>query len=250
VTEPERAPEHPTVAFRRLQQIRDVEQAAFIPSSVIERLVLQVMGGWENVISEVNFHRFAAASADGDWVDETRLAKAIRELAEESNVRWPHDQWSKVAHHAGNVRKRLAHMLYIDSTTGEYPNRTLTFIRQGKPADSYRSPKGAPPAGLSWRDRNWCQQTRHKDSITEQELRGTLDDLRWMILCCRLMMRYRDIFHAVPDIPDDHVFTATRPPWWLPEWGDPATTDVTVGHIRIERRASTWPQNDQRTWPS
>jgi hypothetical protein len=41
-------------ALRRLQRIRDVEREAFIPSPVMERLVLQVMGGWENVISEVN----------------------------------------------------------------------------------------------------------------------------------------------------------------------------------------------------
>lgn len=53
--------ETPMAAFRRLQRIRDVEREAFIPSPVMERLVLQVMGGWENVISEVNFSRFAAA---------------------------------------------------------------------------------------------------------------------------------------------------------------------------------------------
>lgn len=39
------------------------------------------------------------------------------------------------------------------------------------------------------------------------------------------MMRYRDIFHDVLDLPDDPVFTATLPPWWFPEWGDPATTE-------------------------
>jgi len=47
-----------------------------------------------------------------------------------------------------------------------------------------------------------------------------------------------------------HISAVTRrsglPPWWFPEWGDRATTEVTVGRIRVERRASTWPGGDQR----
>ena len=62
-------PEDPMAAYRRLKKIQDVERQAFYPSSILERLVLQVMGGWENLKTEVNLSRFTAAGPAADWVD-------------------------------------------------------------------------------------------------------------------------------------------------------------------------------------
>jgi hypothetical protein len=49
-------------AHRRLDGARRrMDEDAFRPSSVIERLVAQVIGGWEQVRAQVNFNSFTAA---------------------------------------------------------------------------------------------------------------------------------------------------------------------------------------------
>jgi hypothetical protein len=49
--------EHPMHAFNRLDKVRRrLDDDAFMPSPVIERLVLQVIGGWEQVKAEIYFH--------------------------------------------------------------------------------------------------------------------------------------------------------------------------------------------------
>lgn len=84
-------------AYARIQSVKDAERRSFEPSRLLERLVLQILGGWSNVIAEVNFARFSAAGRDSEWGAESKLVKAVRELAEDSRVRWPHDNFTAAA---------------------------------------------------------------------------------------------------------------------------------------------------------
>lgn len=43
---------------------------------MIERLVLQVIGGWELVKAEISFHGFATAGFGAEWSPENNAAQA------------------------------------------------------------------------------------------------------------------------------------------------------------------------------
>lgn len=82
-------------AFMRLESARRrMDGDAFTPSPVIERLVLQVIGGWELLKAEVNFHSFTAAGFGADWNSENS-AKAMREIAEARRVSHPHQEFAQ-----------------------------------------------------------------------------------------------------------------------------------------------------------
>ena len=125
-------------AHTRIESVNDSERRSFEPSRLIERLVLQILGGWSNVIAEVNFARFNANGPDSGWVQENKLVKAVREFAEDSRVRWPHDDFAGAANHAGNVRHQLAHMLFIKEIVGGSPDQNLRFVRLGERATADR----------------------------------------------------------------------------------------------------------------
>ena len=88
--------------------------------------------------------------------------------------------------------------------------------------------------GLKWRDEEWAQQSRHQDSITEQELRDTLTKENWLIQVCRAVRRLGGILENSPDLPDDHeaMGAGWYIPWTLPEWRDGRTT-LYVRDIRL-----------------
>ncbi|KUH70022.1 hypothetical protein AU184_14555 [Mycolicibacterium novocastrense] len=49
-------------------------------------------------------------------------------------------------------------------------------------------------------------------------------------------LRIRDILaDKGADLPDDKIIDPCiwQVNWWLPKWGDPRTTPLTVGHIRL-----------------
>jgi hypothetical protein len=181
---------------------RPLGSDAFMPSSVIERLVLQVIGGWEHVKAEVNFHSFAVAGFGADWTGEGSPVSAMNKIAKAERVRYPHDEFSTVANEVNNVRRRFAHLVALGDTIGEFPNRTLHFMRLGEPTETYRS-RGAT-VGLKWRDEQWAMQSFHQDAITEQELRDTLTKEQWMVQVCRAVNRLGGILADQPDLPDDH----------------------------------------------
>src|SRR6476619_2533207 len=56
---------------------RAVERAAFIPSTCMERLVLQVMGAWENLLGEINFSRFTEHAAATELIDPSPLRLSV-----------------------------------------------------------------------------------------------------------------------------------------------------------------------------
>jgi hypothetical protein len=215
---------------------REAEAVAFRPAEAPEALILRVIGGWQNLLAEVNFTRFHAAGYGAAPLKQEELAKGMREVADAARVRWPHQQWSAVAAKAKLARHQLAHMLYIFSVTDDMPNRTINIVRLGEPSSPRKAPDGTP-GELAWRDETWSTQTRHMTPIREQELIEALQGIKWMIDCCRGLVRIRDIIaHENADLPDDKVIDAFmwQVNWWLPEWGDPKTTPLTVGHVRLQ----------------
>lgn len=221
-------------AYIRIESVNDSERRSFEPSPLIERLVLQILGGWSNVIAEVNFARFNADGPDSEWVQENKLVKAVRELAEDSRVRWPHDDFAAAADHSGNVRHQLAHMLFIKEIVGDSPNQILRFVRLGEPGQP-RTVKGVPTE-LTWRDEQWSQQTIHQAELTEGELRRALTEIKWMWESVRALSRLRDMLAEHPELPDDHPITLyPSGGWWIPwapeHWFN-GNHPPTVGDIR------------------
>jgi hypothetical protein len=219
-----------------VEERRAAEQRAFRPAETAEALILRVIGGWENLLAEVNFTRFHAAGYGAGTLDKEELAKAMREVADAARVRWPHQQWSAMAAKAKLARHELAHMLYVFSVTGDMPNRTINIVRLGAPGAPRKAPDGNP-GELSWREQAWSMQTRHMAPISEQVLIEALQGIKWMIDCCRGLLRIRDIIaEENADLPDDKVIDPFmwQVNWWLPEWGDPKTTPLTVAHVRLQ----------------
>jgi hypothetical protein len=171
---------------------REAEQRAFRPAETPETLILRVIGGWENLLAEVNFTRFHAAGYGAAPLKQEELAKAMREVADAARVRWPHQQWSAIAAKAKLARHELAHMLYIFSVTGDMPDRTINIVRLGQPGSPRKAPDGNP-GELSWREETWSMQTRHMAPIREQVLIDALQGIKWMIDCCRGLLRIRNI---------------------------------------------------------
>ena len=153
---------------------REAEARAFRPAEDMEALALRVIGGWENLLGEVNFTRFHAAGYSAGRLDQERLPRAMRDVADAARVRWPHGQWATTAVIAKSARDKLAHMLYISSISGEMPHRTMNIVRLGRPGGPRRSADGNP-AELSWRDETWSMQTRHAEAIQEQALIQALE---------------------------------------------------------------------------
>jgi hypothetical protein len=210
---------------------RFIEADTFRPSQNIERTVLQVVGGWEQVRAQVNFNSFTEAGPGAEWAGSDRLAATLRELALAARIRHPHQEWARVANEVNDVRRKFAHMLSLDETEGEYPYRTLYFRRLGA-AGAVRRGRG-DQLGLRWLDEDWAIQDRHRDSVTEQELWETLQKEQWLVQVPRAVRRLGGILLRSPDLPDEHPITGAGwyIPWRLPEWAD--RTDLVVRDLRL-----------------
>ena len=105
--------------------------------------------------------------------------------------------------------------------------------------------------GLKWRDEEWAQQSRHQDSITEQELRDTLTKENWLIQVCRAVRRLGGILENSPDLPDDHeaMGAGWYIPWTLPEWRDGRRrcTSATYGYLMTRWLPSCSPTPPPKT---
>ena len=207
------------------------EREIFRPSENLERTVLKVIGGWEMVRAQVNFNSFTDAGPDAEWAGSDKLAKSLRDMAVALRIRYPHDEWARVATEVSNVRHKFGHMLYLGDIEGEYPHRTLHFTRLGAEGEQRRG--RGDSLGLSWRDDEWAQQARHRDSVTEEVLWETLEKEYWLIQVSRAVRRLGGILERSPDLPDDHPITGASwyRPWRLPGWGD--RENLTVGDLRL-----------------
>lgn len=218
------------------------EAAAWHPAKSLERTAWNVVGCWQMLISEVNYIYFDAAGPTGDPLNKVELPAKIRKAAELLRIRWPHDEWSAAANQTKNVRHKLAHLLYIESISGTKPDRTMSIMRMGQPEEAQVTSTGHP-RGLDWRhvpdpltDPDgiaWSQMTWHSDEITEAELSSTLEAMRWMRDCCRVMQRLGSIAREIKPrhglkLPGSHQ---DEIPWWFSDWGDRATAKLTWGAV-------------------
>lgn len=183
------------------------------------------------VRAQVNFNSFTDAGPDAEWAGADTLTKALREMAVAARIRHPHDQWARVANEVSKVRHKFGHMLHLDEIEGEIPHRTLHFTRLGSAGERYRG--RGDSLGLSWRDDEWAQQARHRDSVTEQELWQTLEKEYWLIQVSRAVRHLGGILQERPELPDDHPITGPSwyIPWWLPEWGE--RQDLMLRDLRL-----------------
>jgi hypothetical protein len=213
-----------------LELARRRQEAAFRPSSTIEALVLQIIGGWEQLKAAVNMYQFLDAGPGAELPrGEENLPAVMRKLAKKYRIRWPHDHFSATVDRANKVRQRFAHFFYVSSILGdEPPNRTLYFTRLGKFGDSHKGNRSSQ--GLEWIDDEWTRQNRHEDSITEQELRDTLEELKWLIDCCRALSRLAGILARSPHLPDDHPIVGAG--WWIP-WRTDKDPLLVLSDLRI-----------------
>ena len=126
--------------YAAVEAQREAEARAFRPAETPEALILRVIGGWTNLLGEVNFTRFHVAGYSAGPLKEDKLPKVMRKVADAARVRWPHQQWAAAAAKAELARHELAHMLYIFSVTGEMPDRTINVVRLGEPGGPAQGP--------------------------------------------------------------------------------------------------------------
>jgi hypothetical protein len=219
--------------FARFEEQRRIEESAWIPSPSIEALILQVIGGWENLVGEVNWLHFDSVGPGGPPNDPRELATTARKVADGYGVRWPHDRFAQQCSTARQVRHKFAHFLYIYKVGGEYPNRVVAFIRLGEP----RAPRkvGGLPSELSWRPPDYSMQTRHMDFVHEQQLQGALRDMKWMVECCSYLQRVGYFLTKMdPPWSDDYDLIHEQPfiPWWFDDWGDRRTAKLRARDLR------------------
>jgi hypothetical protein len=212
-----------------LQHARFKQEQAFIPTTNLEALVLKIIGGWEQLKAAVNMYRFLEAGPDGEPLGQEDLAAAMNKLAKEFGLRWPHQRFAAKVNHCNQVRQKFAHFLFVSAIVGDKPpNRTLYFTHLGKAGDSYKAKRNA--LGLEWRDDEWAQQQRHEDSITEQELRDTLVEMKELIEWCRALRRLAGILENSPNLPDDHPINTAG--WWIP-WRTEKEPLLVLSDLRV-----------------
>ena len=210
------------------------EDDSFRAYGSMERQALNVLATWQNVVSRVNWLYFHTAGPGGPPNLERKLPATIRQVAEEQHIRWPHDDWARAVDAVGDIRHRLAHMLWVDAIEGASPNRVMKITVLGK--------QGAPrrvegrPGELSWEDNKWSAQWHHQIEVTEQDIRNALNANLWMKRCVHGLGRIIDVFDQYPSMTDDHELDVETLAlaWWLEEWGEPAKT-IRVDQLRTDR---------------
>lgn len=165
------SPDETRAHFKRIQRF---EEEAFIPSRTIERLILQVLGGWSNLVETVRWQRFHIAGVEKkDEIvhpNADQLGKLLKNIARDSHVRVPGSDFKAAATMIREVRNDLAHMLYLQEVAGAAPHRTVTYVRV---------------ENLEFRDDVWSAQNRREVTVTEDQLRDALDATRWLIRCSK-----------------------------------------------------------------
>lgn len=110
---------------QRVAADNEARREAWWPSaSSIEAFALKVLGAWELLKSDVNWAFFHAVGREGPPAKSDKLPATIRRVAEIYNIRWPHEEWSAACLQAGDVRHRLAHLLYVTKVDNDSPRPT------------------------------------------------------------------------------------------------------------------------------
>ncbi|WFS11863.1 hypothetical protein [Rhodococcus aetherivorans] len=176
---------------RRFDEQRCLEEAVFRPSSCIHETILKLQCAWSTLLEEVKHLRYHDLGREGaaqqKWPNDAPITKGheLRKYLAKLAKRWNVDSWFKeadewfgaAADRVGELRNCLAHMLYIESITGERPNREIKFVMVPL------------TKSLSFRDDVWSQQLRERKTATEQELREALAECEQLLHATRILDR-------------------------------------------------------------
>ncbi|MGA6208041.1 hypothetical protein ACPESR_25140 [Nocardia testacea] len=198
---------------RQIDENQRAAERLFFPSRIIERLLWQVCGAWETVIEEVRFFHYVLAENPPTeppfvWPDGENVARDMRRIAKKINLRLPSNtMWTAECKRAKAMRDDLGHMLHFKSIDGETPNQTVTLLRV-----PYREPDEMRRSG------GWAMHHRRTVTITEQDAREVLADLKYVKDCLFGLRKFGVEFATWPDrMSVDSVISIL--PWWLDDWG-------------------------------
>lgn len=147
------------------------EENSFRLAEYIERSALNVIGAYQNVVDRVQWLKFhqAGPGAVLNERDKDKLPKVLREIAERASIAWPHDEFCSLLATVKQVRNKLAHMSWIHSIEGEFPDRVLTVVIAEQP---------------EWVEDRWSKQPFRREEIRESEIgeaMGALDDAQFIM---------------------------------------------------------------------
>ncbi|MEZ7240791.1 hypothetical protein QYS60_23835 [Rhodococcus sp. GXMU-t2271] len=176
---------------RRFDEQDRLEKEVFRPSSCIHETILRLQCAWSALLEEIKHLRYhdlgREGAAEQRRPNDAPITKGheLRKYLAQLAKRWNVDSWAKeadewfgtVAGRVGELRNSFAHMLYIESITGEWPTREITFVMV--PLSE----------SLSFRDDVWSQQLRERKSATEQELRDALAECEQLLHATRILDR-------------------------------------------------------------
>ena len=160
---------------------RETEAESFQQGDCIERTVLNLIGAYENVVARANWLIFHVAGPEASRDKRDKLKVGLAKVAEGVDG-WSQDGFDALFDQVEGVRQRLAHMLWIDSITGEWPDRTLRIVVPG------RKGQRRARSELEWLDSGWSVKHTHIVEFEEQELVETLQRL-WLLRGQLLQLR-------------------------------------------------------------
>ncbi|MFD6677664.1 hypothetical protein ACFWDA_25305 [Rhodococcus zopfii] len=223
--------------MRRIEENERAKERLFIPSPDITYLLWQVCGAWETVIEEVRFLHYTLSEepptvAPFVYPDGENVAKDMRKIARKVNLRLPSDTiWSAECKRAKEMRDHLGHMLHFKSIKGTSPDQTVELSRV-----PYRQPDEMSTDG------GWARHLRITITITEQEAREVLADLRYVNDSLFALRKFGMEFNTWADSHSiDSVMRLLT--WWVDDWGpEPQHGDTdwvrpTMGQLRIRPKA-------------
>lgn len=220
---------------RTIEANRRAAERLFVPSPIIERLLWQVCGAWETVIEEVRFLHYALAEEPPTrppfvHPDGENVARDMRRIARKINLRLPNDTlWTAECKRAKAMRDNLGHMLHFKSIEGTTPEQAVTLLRV-----PFREPDEMS------RDGGWVQHRRTTVTITEQEAREVLADLRYVRDSLFALRKFGlEFSHWSDDRSTRSVLGLMM--WWLDDWGpepgEPGWAYPAMGQLRIRPKA-------------
>ncbi|ORL76406.1 hypothetical protein [Prescottella equi] len=220
---------------RTIEANRLAAERLFVPSPIIERLLWQVCGAWETVIEEVRFLHYVLAEEPPTkppfvHPDGENVARDMRRVARKINLRLPDDTlWTAECKRAKAMRDNLGHMLHFKSIEGTTPEQVVTLLRV-----PFREPDEMS------RDGGWVLHRRTTVTITEQEAREVLTDLRYVRDSLFALRKFGVEFSGwSDDRSTDSVLGLMM--WWLDDWGpepgEPGWACPTMGQMRIRPKA-------------
>lgn len=226
--------EHPveTIDFDEVSSQIEANQRArdelWEPSPNIEHLLWQVCGAWETVVEQVRGLKYSLCQrppTEPPFIrpQAARVHKDMRKLAKAVNLRLPNDSnWAEECERARAIRNHLGHMLHFKAIEGEPPDQVVRLSRVPYFEPDELSIHGEEEQDLEpGEDDNRMEVAAHKRievTITADEARVVLADLKRVYNCIRAIERFGIQFNTWPDSkPVGDALDLL--PWWCAEWG-------------------------------